>query len=82
VYTSWQSATPSITPPPEAVYSMPGFVSAMFQVQIQVPASIQNLNVVSVANGVERALLGLQFSVPIEDRGHVDSNVVCVYLKQ
>ncbi len=71
VYSSWETATPFSLPAPEPVAFVPGFVSAMLQVQVQVPAQS--------ASG--RDSVGLQLQVGIEGFVPPLSNVVGVYLK-
>ncbi len=77
IYSNWQSTGPGLNTPAEIVNSVPGFVSAMFQVQVQVPASLHGT---AVGNGVTQALLGLQFSLSDELVLPV-SNVIAVYVK-
>ena len=78
VYSTFQTASPTMYPPPEKVFSVPGFVSSMFQIQVQVPSSVQGLQ---VGNGVTRASIGLQFAVVIGDEIPAVSNLVGVYVK-
>ena len=47
VYSTWQLPSPLQNPPPEIVTRANGFISAVFQVAMQVPDSIQNLGGVS-----------------------------------
>jgi len=68
-------------PPPENVFSVPGFVSSMFQIQVQVPATTQSLQGIGVGNGVTRASIGLQFEIAITDVIPPVSNIVGVYVK-
>jgi uncharacterized protein (TIGR03437 family) len=81
VYSSWKMF--SFNPPAsaETVYSIPGFVSAMFQIPISVPASLQSLGGVDVGNGVQRAPVGLLFSILASSVSPLASNFVGVYLK-
>ena len=81
VYSSWK--TFSFNPPAsaETVYSMPGFVSAMFQIPIRVPASLQLLGGVDVGNGVQRVPVGLLFSIRASGGSMLASNLIGVYLK-
>ena len=59
VYPTW------LTGGPENVFSVPGFVSSMFQIQVPVPPYIQDLQGTSVGNGVTRASIGLLFAIVI-----------------
>jgi uncharacterized protein (TIGR03437 family) len=81
VYSTWQTGTPGMIPPPENVFSVPGFVSSMFQIQVQVPATTQSLQGIGVGNGVTRASIGLQFEIAITDVIPPVSNIVGVYVK-
>jgi uncharacterized protein (TIGR03437 family) len=78
VYSTWQTGAPGMLPPPENVFSVPGFVSSMFQIQVQVPSSVQGLH---VGNGVTRATVGLQFAIILADEIPPVSNIVGVYVK-
>lgn len=69
---------PGETIPPENVYSMPGFISSMFQIQVQVPA---NLPAEDVGNGVKRATVGLELGISYESPKSSVSNMVGVYVK-
>src|SRR5262249_19789012 len=40
VFASWRSCSFRGPNPPEAVFSVPGFVSSLFQILVQVPASV------------------------------------------
>jgi hypothetical protein len=63
------------------VYSVPGFVSALFQIPIQVPTSIQSLGM-DVGNGVQRAGFYLTPYFPLSyGPGPPLSSVIGVYLK-
>jgi hypothetical protein len=71
---------PMVVPVPQPVSSIPGFVSSMFQVQVQVPAAFQYLYGTPEANGVQQVLLGLQFQV-FPEYAPPASNLIAVYLK-
>jgi uncharacterized protein (TIGR03437 family) len=81
VYSTWQLPSPLQNPPPEIVTRANGFISAVFQVAMQVPDSIQNLGGVSVGNGVRRVVVGLQFKLPFSGEIPPASNLVGVYVK-
>ena len=81
-YSSWQRGGPTSQPAPLVVTSVPGFVSAMFQIQIQVPDSPQVwAGYPMLANGVVRAALGLQSQVYVSSAPRIASNVIGVYVK-
>jgi uncharacterized protein (TIGR03437 family) len=71
VYSSWETSTPFMLATPEAVSFVPGFVSAMLQVQVQVPAQ-------SVSGS---ASVGLQLEISPEGYVPPLSNIVGVYIK-
>ena len=81
LYSTWQLASPAQTPPPETVTPAPGFIPAVFQVGIEVPASSQNLGGTAVGNGVQRVLVGLQFHPSGFSNYPPASNLVGVYVK-
>ena len=72
--------TPYPGPTPLTVSTVPGFVSAVFQVRVDVPASIQNLGT-PLANGVRQVVVGLQFLISPSSSIPPASNLVTVYLK-
>jgi hypothetical protein len=80
VWTTWDE--PSFTPaPPAPVSSVPGYLSALFQIQVQVPATIP-AGGNPVGNGVQQVPIGLLLNPPpIEEATVPVSNVVNVYLK-
>jgi len=87
IYSSWADIVDANTftsYPPLTVYSVPGFVSALFQIPIQVPNSLQYLGGTEVGNGVQRVPLSLTAYPPPEE-GTIPppaSNVgISVYLK-
>jgi uncharacterized protein (TIGR03437 family) len=79
VWTTWDQG--SFTPaPPAPVSSVPGFISALFQIQVQVPASPPGGS--PVGNGVQQVPIGLLLNPPPIEEGVVPvSNVVNVYVK-
>jgi uncharacterized protein (TIGR03437 family) len=84
VYSSWgrYSGTDIFRYPPETAYSVPGFVSALFQIPIKVPNSFQYLYGTDVGNGVQRVAFYLTSYPPIA--GGIfppPSSVIGVYLK-
>jgi uncharacterized protein (TIGR03437 family) len=81
VYSSW--APDLLTYSPETVYSVPGFVSALFQIPIKAPNSFQYLNGTNVGNGVQRVPFYLSAYPPYIDSGDTPppSSVIGVYLK-
>jgi uncharacterized protein (TIGR03437 family) len=79
IYSSWEIGMPGLNPVPEMVTSIPGFVSAMFQVRVQV----QLTNAVpgtSIGNGVQRVSLGVGPSVGFVPMPPA-SNYVSVYVQ-
>jgi hypothetical protein len=85
IYSSWAGYAETDmlgTYPPEAAYSVPGFVSALLQVPIQVPNSIQSLGGTDVGNGVERVPFYLTpYSPVVTGLIPPPSSVIGVYLK-
>ncbi len=79
VYSSWETIVPGETDPSLAVSSIPGFVSAMFQIQVPIPADIQSLNGTDVGNGISRVGIGLVLNVTPVNLSV--SNLVGVYVK-
>ena len=79
-YSSWKYGT-GLNPVAETVASLPGFVSALFQIHIQVPASIQGLPGAPLDNGVLQARLWLVLNLLVSPTGAQTSNVVGVYVK-
>jgi uncharacterized protein (TIGR03437 family) len=72
----------SFTPPtPYPVSSLPGFVSAMFQIQVPIPTSLSGLGGTVVGNGVTRLVFGLLPGPPIPEPVAAISNAVNVYVK-
>jgi uncharacterized protein (TIGR03437 family) len=80
IYSSWETVGPLASAPTPAVSSVPGFVSAVFQIQVPIPSDIQNLSGTSVGNGVMRVEVGLQLGVVLEAFTPLVSNVVAVYV--
>jgi len=70
VYASWQKFVPGTRNPPLTVESIPGYISSVFQIPLQVPAS-----------AAARATVYLMFNVAISDVPPPASNVVGVYVK-
>jgi uncharacterized protein (TIGR03437 family) len=67
IYSSWADIVDTdfyTSYPPLTAYSVPGFVSALFQIPIQVPSSIQSLGGTDVGNGVQRVPLSLSIYGP------------------
>jgi uncharacterized protein (TIGR03437 family) len=88
IYSPWAYSGETITPetpppPPVTVYSVPGFVSALFQVPIQVPTSIQSLGGTDLGNGVQRVAFALgPYTPPFEGPApSAPSSVIGFYLK-
>lgn len=75
VYASWQKFAPGTRTPPLTVESIPGYISSVFQIPLQVPASAAS------GSGVTRATVFLMFRVAISDVPPPASNVVGVYVK-
>jgi uncharacterized protein (TIGR03437 family) len=80
IYSSWEIGSPGLNPLPEMVSSIPGFVSSMFQirVQVQLPNAVPGT---SVGNGVQRVSLGVGPSVG-DDPLPPASNYVSVYVQE
>jgi uncharacterized protein (TIGR03437 family) len=82
LYTSWEiPALGPDAPGPEPVSSVPGFVSAMYEMEVPVPASIQSLRGTDVGNGVMRVVVALQLDVYVAALNVPISNFVGVYVK-
>jgi hypothetical protein len=80
VYLTWTRGSLTLIPsPPEAVSSVPGFVSALFQIRAKLPDSVSNLGF-PVGDGVRRVPEGVQFQPPVYIYPAV-SNLVGVYVK-
>jgi hypothetical protein len=58
-----------------------GFVSAVFQIQVPVPANILNFGGTDVGNGVQRVQVGLLLDVNLESLNIPVSNSVGVYVQ-
>jgi uncharacterized protein (TIGR03437 family) len=81
IYTTWTRANINGPGPPTPVYSVPGFISAMFQIQIQVPNPLPGGGM-DVGNGVHQVPIGLLLSPPPLSSITIPvSNVADVYLK-
>jgi uncharacterized protein (TIGR03437 family) len=82
LYSSWETAGPGIgeAAVPLVVSDVPGFVSAVFQVQIPVPTAIQNLPGTDLGNGIMRVVVALQLGVLVVDVTPPVSNLVAVYV--
>jgi uncharacterized protein (TIGR03437 family) len=80
IYSSWETVGPMASAPTLAVSSVPGFVSAVFQVQVPIPSDIQNLSGTAVGDGVMRVEVGLQLNVVLEEFTPLVSNIVAVYV--
>lgn len=71
----------SMSPPADPASTVPGYVSALFQVQVPVPANLQNLAGTTDTNGVLRTGVNLQYQLYFEAYAPPASNRVGVYLK-
>jgi uncharacterized protein (TIGR03437 family) len=71
VYATWRAFSFEGPNPPETVQSIPGFVSSMFQIPLQVP-STQNSG---------RVTLGLQLQIAFSSYIPPASNIIGVYVK-
>jgi uncharacterized protein (TIGR03437 family) len=84
-YASWAhfSGINAFTYPPEIFSTVPGFVSALEQVSIQVPDSLQNLGGTAAGNGVERVPFYLTPYPPTVPPGDVPppTSIIGVYAK-
>jgi uncharacterized protein (TIGR03437 family) len=82
LYSSWETAGPGPgqSAIPETVTSVPGFVSSMFQIQMQVPANIQNLPGTDLGNGIRRVQVGLELGVLVEPVSPLASNLIFLYV--
>jgi len=82
IYSTWQPKTLSAPSLPIAVYSVPGFVSAMFQIPIQVPNALPAGFGMDVGDGVRQVPIGLLLAPPpISSITIPASNVVAVYVR-
>jgi uncharacterized protein (TIGR03437 family) len=78
VYSTWAHLSPvPAPPPPEAVSSMPGFVSALFQIRVNVTDSVVGP---PAGDGFQRVPVGLLFQPQVYPYPTV-SNLVGVYVK-
>jgi uncharacterized protein (TIGR03437 family) len=80
VYASWQQFAPGPPTAPLTVESIPGYLSSVFQVLTQVPASALT-NGQSVGNGVTRFPVYLMFRQAIDSVPPPASNQVRIYVK-
>jgi uncharacterized protein (TIGR03437 family) len=81
VYVSWKRGFSIGPATPEMVSSLPGFVSALFQIHIQVPASLQSLGGTMLPNGIESVPVGLYLALPVSTYYPPTSNIVNVFVK-
>ncbi len=80
VYSSW--APDTLMYSAETVYTVPGFVSALFQIPIKAPNSFQYLNGTDVGNGVQRVAFYLSAYPRIDSLDTPPpSSLIGVYLK-
>lgn len=80
VYSTWTHASPGTPPPPpEPVSSIPGFLSAIFEIHVKVPDSITNFGMPQ-SNGTQLAYIGVLFQPQVYVYPAV-SNSVGVYVK-
>jgi len=66
---------------PLAVSSAPGFVSAVFQIQVPAPANILDFGGTAVGNGVQLVQVGLLLDVFLGQVNFPVSNLVGVYVQ-
>jgi uncharacterized protein (TIGR03437 family) len=81
VYATWQRYNISSVPVPETVTSLPGYVSAVFQIPLAVPTAVETLGGAADANGVRQVPVGLQFAVAPSTTFPPASNLVWLYVK-
>jgi hypothetical protein len=81
VYATWQRYNISSVPVPETVTSLPGYVSAVFQIPLAVPTAVDVLGGPADSNGVRRVPVGLQFAVAPSTTFPPASNLVWLYVK-
>ncbi len=81
VYTSWKRYSYPNPPGPEIVYSLPGYLSALFQIPVKVPAVAPSNGTGVGAGDVQRVLVGLQFALSFSSSIPPASNMVGVYVK-
>ena len=80
VYPTWQVFSFNGPNAAATVSSIPGYVSAMFQIPLVVPASVESRGQPD-ANGVYRVLVGLQRQLAVSSFIPTASNLVGVYVK-
>ncbi|MCU1232113.1 MAG: glycosyl hydrolase, repeat-containing protein [Candidatus Solibacter sp.] len=80
VYGSWKRFTPSGQPVPETVFTLPGYLAAVYQMPVVVP-SADSLGGVPDANGVRHLVMALQFFIAASSSIPPVSNLVGVYVK-
>jgi uncharacterized protein (TIGR03437 family) len=81
VYATWKRyGNISVPPDPETVVSLPGYLSAVFQIPVLVPP-VDILGGVPDANGVRRVVVGLQFAIAPSTSFPPASNLVAVYVR-
>jgi uncharacterized protein (TIGR03437 family) len=81
VYFSWDMGTfPTVTDP-ETVYSLPGYLSALFQIPAKVPALAPGIGTPVGTGDVRRVLVGLQFNLAFSSYIPPVSNMIGVYVR-
>ena len=82
IFSSWDRFNGSpFNSPGDAVSSVPGYVSAIFQLRLATPTSLQNVGDTPLPNGVHRVSVNLVFSLFASPSAAQASNTVGVYLK-
>ncbi|HEX5430776.1 MAG TPA: SBBP repeat-containing protein, partial [Bryobacteraceae bacterium] len=81
IYSSWQRGSLGGIPPGETASTSPGFISAVFQITVEVPDSIASLGGTDAGNEVRRVPLALVPRAPGPYPDPPLSNQVGVYLK-
>ena len=80
LWSPWDRTSTTFNPPPDPMTTMPGFVSALFQIQLKAPPE-QNIYGINVGNGVQRVPVNLVYNIYTSPSAPPASNVVAVYLK-
>ncbi len=82
IFSSWDRSNGSpFNSPGDAVSSVPGYVSAIFQLRLATPTTLQNVGDTPLPNGVHRVPVNLVFGLFAPPSAAPASNTVGVYLK-
>jgi uncharacterized protein (TIGR03437 family) len=78
LYSSWKIPGFGVVPAPEVVSPLPGFLPAVQQMVMTVPASPAGID---VGNGVRRVFVGVRFGIVSSSSAPYASNAVALYVR-